>query len=164
VRRDFPADWAFVIAVPELQRGLSGRSEEGIFSALPPSVRVSEEVCRIIQLMLLPALVEHDIEQFGRALTVVDRATGRYFAEVQHGVYGDGSASETIDTMLRAGALGAGQSSWGPAVYGLVTARESRRVEEAVRDLLEARGTTAAVFVGHGRNTEARVEVGGATL
>ncbi len=158
-RRDFPTDWCFVVAVPEVARGFSGRSEEGIFEALSPSVRVSEEICRVTQLQLLPALVEHDIEQFGRALTAIDRKTGRYFAEVQHGLYSDGAASETIEALLRAGALGAGQSSWGPAVYGLVEERGAGALEAAVRAFLAEHGTRASVFVSRGRNTEARVEV-----
>jgi beta-ribofuranosylaminobenzene 5'-phosphate synthase len=158
-RRDFPSDWCFVVAVPEVARGFSGRSEEGIFEALAPSVRISEEICRITQLLLLPALVEHDIERFGRALTAIDRKTGGYFADVQHGLYSDGAASQTIDAMLRAGAFGAGQSSWGPAVYGLVETSGAARLEEAVRTFFSREGTGGSVFVGRGRNTEARVEV-----
>jgi beta-ribofuranosylaminobenzene 5'-phosphate synthase len=157
-RRDFPADWCFVVAVPEAASGVSGRSEEGIFGALAPSVRISEEVCRITQLMLMPALVEHDIETFGRALTTIDRKMGAYFAAVQGGVYGGGAASQTIDVMLRAGAHGAGQSSWGPAVYGLVRQAGAERLEEAIAESLAARGIEASTFVTHGRNTEARVE------
>lgn len=158
-RRDFPSDWCFVVAVPEVARGFHGRSEEGIFAALSPSVRVSEEICRITQLQLLPALVERDLEGFGRALTSIDRKTGRYFAEVQHGIYTDPLASETIAAMRRAGAAGAGQSSWGPAVYGLVEESAASRLEDAVRDFFAARGARAAVFVSRGRNTEARVDV-----
>ena len=71
-----PADWRFVVVIPDADSGLSGHSEEGVFGALAPSVRISEEVCRITQLRLMPALVEHDIEEFGRALTAVDRKTG----------------------------------------------------------------------------------------
>jgi len=158
-RRDFPSDWCFVVVVPDVARGFHGRSEEGIFSALSPSVRVSEEICRITQLQLLPALVEHDLGEFGRALTAIDRKTGRYFADVQHGLYTDAVASETIEALLRAGAAGAGQSSWGPAVYGLVEEQSAGRLEEAVRAYLDGRGAGASVFVGRGRNTEARVDV-----
>ncbi len=158
-RRDFPSDWCFVIAIPEVASGFSGRSEEGIFAALAPSVRVSEEICRITQLQLLPALVEHDVEQFGRALTAIDRKTGRYFAEAQHGLYNAEVEGETIAAMLRSGAAGAGQSSWGPAVYGLVEEAGAEHLEAAVRAFLGERGTRAEVFVARGRNTEARVEV-----
>jgi len=157
-RRDFPADWRFIVVVPDAVRGLSGRSEEGVFGALAPSVRISEEVCRITQLRLMPALVEHDIEELGRALTAVDRKTGAYFSDVQGGVYGGGESDAAIETLLRAGAYGAGQSSWGPAVYGLVHERDVGRVEAAVRESLTDNGWGAQVFVAHGRNTEARVE------
>ena len=112
-RRDFPADWRFVVVIPDADRGLSGRMEEGVFCALSPSVRISEEVCRIIQLRLMPALVEHDIDEFGRALTAVDRKTGAYFSEVQGGVYGGGETNAAIDALLTAGARGAGQSFLG---------------------------------------------------
>jgi beta-ribofuranosylaminobenzene 5'-phosphate synthase len=158
-RRDFPADWCFVVAVPEVARGFSGRSEEGIFADLSPSVRVSEEICRITQLQLMPALVERDIGEFGRAVTAIDRKTGHYFAEAQHGLYNAEVEGDTIATMLRSGAAGAGQSSWGPAVYGLVEEAGAGRLEAAVRAFLDERGTRAEVFVARGRNTEARVEV-----
>jgi beta-RFAP synthase len=158
-RRDLPADWRFIVVVPDADKGLSGRSEEGVFGALAPSVRISEEVCRITQLKLMPALVEHDIGEFGRALTAVDRKTGAYFSDLQGGVYSSGEANAAIDALLSAGACGAGQSSWGPAVYGLVHERDAGKVEAAVRETLAAAGRGAQIFVSHGRNTEARVEV-----
>lgn len=158
-RRDFPAAWCFVVAIPGEGRGLSGQSEEGVFEALVPSVRISEEVCRLTQLVLMPALVEQDIEEFGRALTAIDRKTGAYFAGVQGGVYAGGETDETVDTMLRAGVAGAGQSSWGPAVYGLVHENAAGRVEAEVRAQLAAGGAGGRVFVAHGRNTRARVDV-----
>jgi beta-ribofuranosylaminobenzene 5'-phosphate synthase len=158
-RRDFPADWLFVVVVPDSHSGLSGHGEEGVFGALAPSVRISEEVCRITQLRLMPALVEHDIEEFGRALTAVDRKTGAYFSDVQGGIYSGGETNAVVDALLNAGAHGAGQSSWGPAVYGLVHERDVGKVEAAVRESLSGAGRAAQVFVSHGRNTEARVEV-----
>ncbi|MFA4964578.1 MAG: beta-ribofuranosylaminobenzene 5'-phosphate synthase family protein [Thermoleophilia bacterium] len=158
-RHDFPADWCFVVAIPAEGEGLSGHSEEGVFAALAPSVRISEEVCRLTQLALMPALVERDIEAFGRALTAIDRKTGAYFSEVQGGVYSCRETNQTIAAMLRAGALGAGQSSWGPAVYGLVHESHLGQVEAAVRDFFRERGLGGSVFLGHGRNTRARVEV-----
>ena len=163
-RRDFPADWRFVVVIPDADSGLSGHSEEGVFGALAPSVRISEEVCRITQLRLMPALVEHDIEEFGRALTAVDRKTGAYFSDVQGGIYSGGETNAAVDALLSAGACGAGQSSWGPAVYGLVHERDVGRVEAAVRRSLAADGREAQVFVSHGRNTGARVEVPRVTL
>jgi len=163
-RRDLPADWRFIVVVPDAARGLSGRSEEGVFGALAPSVRISEEVCRITLLGLMPALVEHDIVEFGRALTAVDRKTGAYFSDVQGGVYNGGETNAAIDVLLSAGVHGTGQSSWGPAVYGLVHETDAGKVEVAVRRSLARRGMAAQVFMSHGRNTEARVEAPRADL
>ena len=163
-RRDFPAAWRFIVVVPDAGSGLSGHSEEGVFGALPPSVRISEEICRTTLLRLMPALVEHDIEEFGRGLTAVDRMTGAYFSAVQGGIYGGGETNVAVDALLSAGACGAGQSSWGPAVYGLVHEKDVGRVEAAVKKSLAAAGTEAQVFVGHGRNTGARVEAPRAAL
>jgi beta-ribofuranosylaminobenzene 5'-phosphate synthase len=63
-----------------------------------------------------------------------------------------------VDALLSAGACGAGQSSWGPAVYGLVHERDVAKVEAAVKKSLADDGRAARVFVSQGRNTEARVE------
>jgi len=97
-------------------------------------------------------------------LTAVDRKNGAYFSDVQGGVYSGGDTNTAIDALLSAGACGAGQSSWGPAVYGLVHGRDVGRVEVAVRESLTENGRGAQVFVSHGRNTEARVEVPRAAL
>jgi beta-RFAP synthase len=158
-RPDFPADWCFVVAVPLPGEGLSGHGEEGVFAALTPSVHVSEEICRITQVQLMPALVERDIEAFGRAITTIDRKTGSYFEGVQGGLYSRGHTGQTIAAMLAAGALGVGQSSWGPAVYGLAHGNDVARLEAAVRDSLRERDLGGLVFIGHGRNRGARVEV-----
>jgi beta-RFAP synthase len=163
-RRDLPSDWRFVIAVPDATHGMNGSAEEGVFRELAPSVRTSEAICRITQLRLMPALVEEDIEEFGRALTDIDRKTGDYFSALQGGVYGDGGTRQVIEAMLAAGACGVGQSSWGPAVYGLVHAREAGRLEADVRRGLDARGVVATVFVSRGRNTGAVVDIAGEAL
>ena len=113
--------------------GLSSHGEEGVFASLTPSVHISEEVCRLTQLLLMPALVERDIEGFGRALTAIDRKTGAYFSDVQGGVYSHEATNETVAAMLREGAFGAGQSSWGPAVYGLVREDQASRLESSMR-------------------------------
>jgi beta-ribofuranosylaminobenzene 5'-phosphate synthase len=158
-QRDLPADWRFVIAIPDAARGMNGATEEGVFRELAPSVRISETVCRITQLRLMPALVEEDIQQFGRAVTDIDRETGEYFAAQQGGVYGEGGTGHAVAAMLDAGARGVGQSSWGPAVYGLVHAREAERLEATVRRTLEDEGVAATVFITRGRTTGASVDV-----
>lgn len=163
-RREFPHDWSFVVAIPDVNRGLSGRSEEQVFEALSPSVRVSEEICRLTQLRLMPALAEKDIREFGAALVAIDEKTGLYFSDAQGGTYSAAEADETIRAMLGAGAFGAGQSSWGPAVYALVDETCSEHVTKEVRSLMEAKGWRSSVFVGRGRNVGAQIAVQGDVL
>lgn len=156
-RRNFPSAWRFVVAIPGAKRGLNGSGEEGVFGALSPPVRISEEICRLTQLKLMPALVEEDIEEFGNALTAIDQRTGLYFASVQGGVYGYGEAAGIIAAMLHAGVYGAGQSSWGPAVYGLVDEHRAACVEEEVRRFMRENGMGDRVFVTWGRNRGAEI-------
>lgn len=163
-RHDVPADWCFVIAVPAGCNGLSGNRENGVFATLAPSVRISEEVCRITQLQLMPALVEHDIEAFGRALTAVDQRTGKYFTSSQGGLYSHAETTAIIAELLRLGAHGAGQSSWGPAVYAVAHASDAPTLRAATRDFLLERGWGDEVLVCHGRNTGARVQIEAETL
>lgn len=158
-RRDFPSDWRFVVAIPGSGPGLNGSREERAFGALSPPVRVSEEICRLTQLQLMPALVEEDIEEFGSALTAIDRKTGLYFESVQGGIYGEVDSAGAIDVMLQAGAFGAGQSSWGPAVYGLVDGTRANRVEEDAREFVETGAAGGLVFVVAGRNRGAQITV-----
>jgi beta-RFAP synthase len=158
-RHDFPSDWCFVIAIPGGGEGLSSHSEEGVFASLAPSVHISEEVCRIAQLLLMPALIERDIESVGRAITAIDRKTGAYFSDVQGGIYSHEATNETVAAMLRGGAFGAGQSSWGPAVYGLVRENEAMPLASRMGEYLRDNGLGESVTVARGRNTGARIEV-----
>ena len=163
-RHDLPADWCFVIAVPEGTNGLSGQREDGVFATLAPSAHISEEVCRITQLQLMPALVENDIAAFGHALTAVDQRTGRYFTPSQGGLYSHSETTTTVAEMLRLGAHGAGQSSWGPAVYAVVHADDAPVFRASLRAFLGERGWGDQVLVCRGRNTGASVHVEPETL
>jgi predicted sugar kinase len=107
----------------------------------------------------MPALVEHDIEAFGRALTAVDQRTGKYFTSSQGGLYSHRETTALIAEMLRLGAHGAGQSSWGPAVYAVAHASDAPALRAATRDFLLERGWGDDVLVCHGRNTGARVQI-----
>jgi beta-ribofuranosylaminobenzene 5'-phosphate synthase len=158
-RHEVPADWRFVVAIPDAIRGLSGRREEAAFETLAPSVHTSEEICRVTQLRLMPAVVEQDIEAFGAAVTAIDEKTGAYFTSAQGGVYNGKQGGHAVASMLAAGALGAGQSSWGPAVYGVTQEGEAAAVAARVQAHMQERGVGCRVFVGRGRNQGAGVDV-----
>lgn len=119
-RTDVPDDWYFVIGVPEINVGQSGLQEQNAFNQLePPPARLVAEVSRIVLIKMIPAILEHEIEAFGEAMTNLDAKFGDYWALVQGGRYSHKRIEECVNHLLNEGAHGAGQSSWGPALYGL---------------------------------------------
>jgi beta-ribofuranosylaminobenzene 5'-phosphate synthase len=136
-RLAFPASWRCVVAVPEAASGLSGADEAAAFDRLPaPSDREVERVAHLVLMVLLPALADADIEAFGTALTQMQEATGRWFAPVQGGTFAPGPSEMLVRRMRESGAAGVGQSSWGPAVYGIVAGDSAAtRLAEHVREV-----------------------------
>jgi beta-ribofuranosylaminobenzene 5'-phosphate synthase len=131
-----PAEWRAVLVVPAAALGLSGGAEEEAFRRLVPAPERSAVVAQLVLTSLLPALVERELEEFGAALTRVQQLVGDSFAAVQGGRFHP-RAGALVEALLRFGAAGAGQSSWGPTVYGLVgseaAGRElARRMEDVV--------------------------------
>jgi beta-ribofuranosylaminobenzene 5'-phosphate synthase len=121
-----PDEWRVVLVVPRAQPGLSGPAEEDAFGRLVPSPERSAEIAQLVLASLLPALVEGDVEEFGGALTRIQQLVGDAFAAVQGGRFHP-RAGALVEGLLREGAAGAGQSSWGPAVYGIVGDEASGR-------------------------------------
>ncbi|HXS45640.1 MAG TPA: beta-ribofuranosylaminobenzene 5'-phosphate synthase family protein [Solirubrobacteraceae bacterium] len=135
-RYPVPEEWRAVLVVPRPEPGLSGVAEEEAFRRLVPSAERSAAIAELVLTSLLPALVERDLEEFGAALTRVQRLVGDAFAAVQGGRFHP-RASALVEALLRGGAAGAGQSSWGPAVYGVVGGEAAgselaRRMEDVV--------------------------------
>ena len=118
-RHPLPDEWRCVLAIPRAEPGLSGRAEEEAFTQLRPDSDRAALIAQLVLTSLLPGLAEGDLTEFGAALTRVQRLVGESFASVQGGVFHPRSGP-LVDALLRLGAAGAGQSSWGPAVYGVV--------------------------------------------
>lgn len=119
MRYGLPETWRFLLAVPGEEEGLSGPDEEKTLATMaPPSPDLAGALCRLVLMVLLPALVEADGEAFGSALTEVQRLVGSSFAAAQGGIYASPHAEKLLALMAEAGARGVGQSSWGPALFG----------------------------------------------
>ena len=66
-RRDFP-DWPIVLAIPNT-KGAHDAEEVDIFKKYCPiPLAEVQEICHVILMQMLPALVEEDLESFGRAI------------------------------------------------------------------------------------------------
>lgn len=154
-RLPFPPAWRCVVAVPDAPAGVSGTAEAEAFGRLPPPAeREVERVSHLVLMALLPALAEADLATFGWALTEVQRITGGWFAPAQGGTYAPGPSAALVRQMAGWGAAAVGQSSWGPAVYGVVADEEAEAA--LVGRVRAALGPRGAVYAGPFRAEGAR--------
>ncbi|HEV7702826.1 MAG TPA: beta-ribofuranosylaminobenzene 5'-phosphate synthase family protein [Gemmatimonadaceae bacterium] len=158
-RLSIPETWRCVVALPRnAQKGVSGDPEAQAFRELPaPPLREVEHVAHLLVMSLLPALVDGDIAAFGSAITEIQQINGGWFAPAQGGPFASGASTELINKMGAWGAAGVGQSSWGPAVYGIVDGdAAAAELAANARALLNGAGT---VYVNEFAGTGARVTI-----
>jgi beta-ribofuranosylaminobenzene 5'-phosphate synthase len=155
MRHAMPGEWRCVLAIPAAEPGLSGGAEEAAFAGLRPDPGRAAEIAQVVLTELLPALVERDLGEFGAALTRLQRLVGDSFASAQGGTFHP-RAGALVEALLRHGAAGAGQSSWGPAVYGVVGSEEQGR--DLARRLEAEVGAGGRAEVVRFDNRGARVE------
>jgi beta-RFAP synthase len=155
-RVPFPSSWRCVVALPNAPAGISGDREIEAFAHLPaPPDEEAARVAHLVLMSLLPAVVDDDIETFGAALSDIQEITGRWWAPVQGGTFTPGPTGTLVRQMREWGAFGVGQSSWGPAVYGILADEDAAlRLAGRVR---EALGDAGQVYEGAFRATGARV-------
>jgi beta-ribofuranosylaminobenzene 5'-phosphate synthase len=142
-RHAMPDQWRCVLALPVGIEGLSGDAEERFFGLLDQPA-TEPRVSRLLLTELLPGLLAGDIEAFGAALTEIQRDVGSVFAAQQGGVFHP-HAAPLVDALLSLGVGAVGQSSWGPAVYGIVDGPE--RAAEVAEGLRDAVGTGTDVRI-----------------
>jgi beta-RFAP synthase len=155
-RLPWPPAWRCVVAVPDSMRGLTGAGEEAAFLRLPaPPPAEVDRVAHLVLMAMLPAVAEADLPAFGTALTAVQEITGRWFAPAQGGTFASGTSAALVRRLREWGALGVGQSSWGPAVYAVVEGdAAAAALAERIRGELSGAG---AVVEGAFRSSGATV-------
>jgi beta-ribofuranosylaminobenzene 5'-phosphate synthase len=122
-RHPMPERWRCVLAQPLGVAGLSGDAEERFFGQLREGRHAEPSVSRLLLTALLPGLLAGDIEEFGVALTQIQRDVGAIFAIQQGGLFHP-SAAPLVEALQALGVSAVGQSSWGPSVYGIVDGPE----------------------------------------
>jgi beta-ribofuranosylaminobenzene 5'-phosphate synthase len=130
-RLDFPADWS-----AGRPSGFHGDREVRAFAELPPSPdSLTDRLCRLVLLDLLPAVVEHDLPRFGDALEEIQDRVGQGFAAAQGGRFAHPGLDAVVAGLRASGLRGVGQSSWGPTVYGFSdgTAEEKAEILDRLR-------------------------------
>jgi beta-RFAP synthase len=143
-RHPMPECWRCVLALPRGAEGLSGDAEERFFHGLHEPPPTEPPVSRLLLTALLPGLLTGDIDEFGAALSEIQREMGSMFSARQGGTFHPRSAP-LVDALQALGAPAVGQSSWGPAVYGIVDS--PGRAAEVAGGLRATAGDDTAVAV-----------------
>jgi len=142
----FPRDWRAVLLLDPEAVGAHGEAERAAFAKLPGfAAEAAAEICRRALMQVLPGVAEADFAAFGEGLSAIQRRLGDHFAPAQGGGrFTSPRVGEVAAELERAGALGVGQSSWGPT--GFAFARDPDEAE-----FLAARARKA------GRGVEVRI-------
>ena len=155
-RLPFPPTWRCIVAAPNGTPGISGADEAEAFARLPtPPEREVDRVAHLTLMALLPAVADADLDAFGRALSEIQETTGHWFAPAQGGTFARGPSGDLVRRLAEWGAAGVGQSSWGPAVYGIVEGAEA--AERLAARVRRALGSAGRVYEGPFRSEGARV-------
>ncbi len=151
-RHDFP-DWDIVLALPDTQ-GAHDAKEVDIFQQeCPIPLHEVQELSHIILMKMMPSIVEQDIEAFGHCINNVQNiGFKKREVRLQHQAVRD-----VMVLMQDNGAYGAGMSSFGPAVYGIVDNNENAAyLQEDVQELLDST-IGGRVIVTKANNTGAEI-------
>jgi beta-ribofuranosylaminobenzene 5'-phosphate synthase len=120
-RITFPSQWRILLVFDLRAQGLHGAGEDEVFRTLPQFPEASAaHLCRLVLMHLMPALVEADVQEFGKAVSELQRVVGDHFAPAQGGRYASRKVSEVLAWLESQGVNCVGQSSWGPTGFAVV--------------------------------------------
>lgn len=160
-RHAVPDDWRFVVVLPDLPSGRNGEDEDAsmrnVVERADPGI--ADRIAGTVLRRALPAVADGDHVAFGRAVEEIGRLNGRWYADAQGGVYRP-PVGAIVDELGDSQAVtGVGQSSWGPAVYGVTTAEYADEAVSAAREALAGLTVDGDVQVVEAANTGATVTV-----
>jgi beta-ribofuranosylaminobenzene 5'-phosphate synthase len=125
-RIPFPATWRVVLVLDPTRSGMHGAEESAAMDRLAPMpAATAAQICRLVLMQAMPALVEADLANFAAAISEMQALLGAYFAPVQGGgAFTSPAVAAALDLLGNEGARGRGQSSWGPTGFTFADTRE----------------------------------------
>ncbi len=114
---DFPEDWKILLITPVNQAGISGILEADAIQQLGPMpVAVTEKLCRLVLMQLMPAVLTRDFAGFSSGLTEFGHIVGEFFSPAQGGIFAHPRMVELEKLLISKGIQGIAQTSWGPTL------------------------------------------------
>ena len=152
LRHPFP-DWELLIVLPRCTH-ISGETEVQLFKTLCPQPRsTAEQLSHLVLLKLLPAIFEGDRHTFGSAINDIQTFGWK---KVEIDAQG-GILQRTLDFLADNGAIGAGVSSWGPAIFAVGENLSS--LKEKTETFLQTLPEGGTCFITNANNRGAAVTV-----
>jgi len=153
-----PEQWRVLLLLDPEGEGLSGTGERAAFATLAPMTEaMTGEICRLVLMRALPALVEANLFRFGDAITRIQERLGDYFAPAQGGRFTSPRVAAALATLRRLKVAGVGQSSWGPTGFAFAGGdAEAHRLLDALHAEGAAEGLDIQVRrpLNHGARIE----------
>jgi beta-ribofuranosylaminobenzene 5'-phosphate synthase len=154
-RLPFPEEWRVILILDASQNGLHGQDEAEAFRSLPPFPAAGVgEICRHVLTGVMPALIERDLAAFGAAVSAIQMLVGTHFAPAQGGVFTSKRVETLAGRLAGQGAVGIGQSSWGPT--GFAFAPSESAAQEMIAAVKPAEDAIETKIV-RGRNSGAKI-------
>lgn len=158
-RHPIPDSWRFLLIIPDTEPGKSGTEEDEemrtVIERAGPGI--GNEITAISARTVLPAIAEGDLSTFAAGVAEIGRLNGAWYADAQGGVYrppvGEIVRELESDPVIH----GAGQSSWGPVVYGITDRARADAAHEVGTRALSRAGVAGEVRVVAGRNEGAEI-------
>ena len=145
-RYDFPKQWNIILAIPEVNKSVSGQHEIDIFEKYTPvAIEEVERICYLTLMKMMPAVLEEDLSSFGDAVNQIQQLG---FKKVERNLQKD-IINQTINYMKQEDIPAVGMSSFGPTCFGITDAN----VNKIERDLREFLGKDSTIIVTNGKNT-----------
>jgi beta-ribofuranosylaminobenzene 5'-phosphate synthase len=160
VQRSLPDDWRFVLVVPDVSKGKSGSTEQASMASVVEQADpgTADQIATVLTRQLLPAVAEEDVEAFGESVARIGRLNGAWYADEQGGVYRPPAGTLITALQEDRAILGAGQSSWGPTVYGVTDAARASGARAAAMSALDRVDVDGSVRVVSPAHSGATIE------
>ena len=126
VRHDFPENWRIILLINSREKGIHGQKEYKAFKTLKPFPdNLAEKLCRLVNMIILPSLIEKNFDDFSMAIGKLQKIVGTHFSPIQGGVYSNPDIANIMNYVEKNGFMGIGQSSWGPTGFILTNSDTS---------------------------------------
>ena len=114
-----PSEWRVALFCPKQPaETICGQTEAKQFDQLQPATQATRErMLQIVNQQLLPAGERGEFANFAAATQEYNLCSGRLFESVQGSPYNGQQVADLVAQLTSRGAVGVGQSSWGPTVF-----------------------------------------------